>query len=964
MLLAQLLQERGLIAAPEQVLRRPTGQTRLPDVLVDFRGLRLIIEAEFAGVSGAREKAYLKAQQRVEQGIAHIGVAVLYPAGLKAVAYEQQKAELARAAMQFAVLTEVSITPFPQLELFEVSDQAPWFAGTIEQLIESLGRCYDQLVQDETLTRAIALVEASIEWFISALKAQPAGIERLAALLGSRGLPPERRSKSRGSRFQEPELAAVSRISALILVNAMIFQEVLSSKDGRVRCLQGFRGQSDIQSALADHWRFILEEINYYPIFHIAREIMTCLSADADAAKALQSLLDTAMKIVTWRAALRHDLAGRIYHRLLKEAKYLGAYYTAIPSAALLLKLALRPDRYAVDWADAKALSRMRIADLACGTGTLLMAAADVVVDNHVRACVAGGAPPKLNQLHHVLVEDILHGYDVLLSAVHLTASTLALRVPDTPINVTHLYALALGGPKHALGTLEFLDKDYANGTLFSEPEHEQIVGKKEPAKTRASIPPLDLCAMNPPFTRSVGGNLLFGNLPEGERGKMQAKLKGLVKKGKVPASVTAGLGSVFVALADRHLKAEGRLCLVLPRALVSGVAWEPTRCLIAQKYNLEYVIVSHEPDHWNFSENTSLSEVLFVAQKRNGRNAFSGADTVCVNLWRRPLNAIEALGLARSLLEGTPPDLATQRGALELKTGERKIGEAFSISWDELRQGPWHLPGAFAQTELARTLYCLGNGKLYLSNRGVVAKVPLCPLCDLAELGFDRRDMHDGFSLAAGRTTYPAFWCHDASQVRTMAQSPNQWLQALTEAKEDRPLRDSEHLWKKAGHLLIAERMWLKTMPLCSVLVSEDVLSNVWWTVLLKKMHRKRDCEKALAVWLNSTLGLIMLLGHRAETRGAWVDFKKPTLLSMPVLDVRKIREQQLKRLAGAYDGLAGKNVRPLLEMDIDPVRAAMDKAIAQALHLPDLSSLRELLAREPVICLALDRLLGPGSR
>jgi hypothetical protein len=196
------------------------------------------------------------------------------------------------------------------------------------------------------------------------------------------------------------------------------------------------------------------------------------------------------------------------------------------------------------------------------------------------------------------------------------------------------------------------------------------------------------------------------------------------------------------------------------------------------------------------------------------------------------------------------------------------------------------------------------------------------------------------------------------------MAQSPNQWLQALTEAKEDRPLRDPEHLWKKAGHLLIAERMWLKTMPLCSVLVSEDVLSNVWWTVLLKKMHRKRDCEKALAVWFNSTLGLIMLLGHRGETRGAWVDFKKPTLLSMPVLDVSRIREQQLNRLAGAYDGLAGKNVRPLLEMHNDPVRAAMDKAIAQALHLPDLSSLRELLAREPVICLALDRLLGPGSR
>jgi hypothetical protein len=104
--------------------------------------------------------------------------------------------------------------------------------------------------------------------------------------------------------------------------------------------------------------------------------------------------------------------------------------------------------------------------------------------------------------------------------------------------------------------------------------------------------------------------------------------------------------------------------------------------------------------------------------------------------------------------------------------------------------------------------------------------------------------------------------------------------------------------------------------------------------------------------------------LGHREETRGAWVDFKKPTLLAMPVLDLTKIGVPQLKKLAGAYDDLAGKNVQPLLAMGTDSVRAAMDKAIAQALNLPDLSGLRQLLGREPVICLSLDHLLGAGSR
>ena len=72
-----------------------------------------------------------------------------------------------------------------------------------------------------------------------------------------------------------------------------------------------------------------------------------------------------------------------------------------------------------------------RIADLACGTGTLLMAAADTLTDNYVGASVKAGKPLKFVDIHQVIVEKIIHGYDVLPSATHLTASTLALRAGD-----------------------------------------------------------------------------------------------------------------------------------------------------------------------------------------------------------------------------------------------------------------------------------------------------------------------------------------------------------------------------------------------------------------------------------------------------------------------------------------------------------------------------------------------------
>ena len=175
---------------------------------------------------------------------------------------------------------------------------------------------------------------------------------------------------------------AVSRIGGLVVINAMIFQETLAGIDKRVLPLKKILSQTDPLDRFAEHWEFIYKKIDYYPIFYLAREIVLGLTASADMIQAITELADTARQIINNRAALRHDLMGRIYHRLLVEAKYLGTYYTSIPSAAILLKLALRPDAWQINWSNLEEIGRLRMADLACGTGTLLMAAADVVTDN------------------------------------------------------------------------------------------------------------------------------------------------------------------------------------------------------------------------------------------------------------------------------------------------------------------------------------------------------------------------------------------------------------------------------------------------------------------------------------------------------------------------------------------------------------------------------------------------------
>jgi hypothetical protein len=749
---------------------------------------------------------------------------------------------------------------------------------------------------------------------------------------------------------------SVSKIAGLTLVNALVFQEVLADYESQVQHLRQTLQAHDAISAFADHWEYILTQINYYPIFHVAHQLLLALPSNPDSEKALRSLAQSALEIVQQRAALRHDLMGRVYHRLLAEAKYLGTYYTSVPAATLLLKLALQPERWNRDWSDFAELPDFRVGDLACGTGTLLMAASEAITDNYLRACGAKRIAPKMDVISRFLMEDIIYGYDVLLSALHLTASTLALRSPEVTFRFMHLWAVPFGGPHHRLGSIEFL-KDFnvaVTTDLFGASISPDQVTAKGPIKQQqATVPDLDLCVMNPPFTRSVGGNLLFGSLPDKERKPMQAELSKLLKRPRVCASATAGLGSVFVATGDLHLKAGGRMALVLPKALLSGVAWEQTRHLFRLRYQLEYIIASHDPERWNFSENTDLSEVLIIARKVDDPHAAAPleGDVVCLNLWKNPTTVVEALSVAHSLNNAYPPDIATGQGAHEVILGDVKFGEVVIIPWVNIRDSSWMPPCAFAQSDLLRVANHLVKGDLYLPGAGTTGKVVLCPLQQLASLGPDARDIHDGFRLAKGVTAYPALWSHDASVMTNLALAPNQYLSPLHRAKAGRHLRNVDLLWPKAGRVLLAERLRLNTQRLVAARTETPVLSNVWWPVRL--LDQNDDCEKALILWLNSTLGLLLLLSQREETQGAWVKFKKPVLAEMPVLDVRVLGVDQMKYLVGAYNTLSKRPLLPFPKMANDPVRKAMDAAVSKALGLPDLSVLRNLLGQEPVVCL-----------
>jgi hypothetical protein len=924
--LAVLISRLGVTADAETI--HAHGKHR-PDVLFRLRGLRVAIEAKFRDHPNAEEIVLNDARNRVRSGIAHIAAAVVYPTPLRSAPTRSLLDALEKSQLKYRIISETH----------EGDD---WFEGAPASLMDALRRVQEALTRDDIVDQTAKSLSVQLEAVAQLWMGQEGACDKLSGILGI-PIP----------KVEKPEIArdrreTAARVSALVLANAFIFQEQLAAADKRVSSLRKFSTENDVVGATAKHWKWIWKEINYVAIFQLGERILIELPSSGHTRSAVKALLAEAIAICNQQTALRHDLMGRIYHWLLHNAKYLGTYYTSVSAATLLMKLVMA-QRWKQDFGDPAELASFKVADLACGTGTLLMAAAQALTDTFITRRVASGESLEtsdLKTLHRTLMENVLHGYDVLPTAVHLTASTLAMLAPEVAFVRMALFVMPLGmdRKKARLGSLDFLESREVETQMALDYSHIEATrtGVSATFASKATVPELDLCVMNPPFVRSVGGNLLFGSLPDDERAKLQTELKRQVST--IGASATAGLGSVFIALADKLLKPGGRLAFVLPAAVASGEAWGESRKLIADRYHLETVVASHDADRPNFSENTDLSEILFIARKLGSRE--KARDTTYVNLWRNPHSIHDAIDLANRIEHAGKPTSVAARGFTSIQGTTEKLGEIVSIPAAK-DEGNW--TGAlFAQTELLRIAWHLERGTLQVPGLPSTGSLPLIRLEEIGELGYDRRDIHDAFEHSrADWSPYPSFWNHEADSVTTISQQSTGHLIARTTAAKGRKLKSAAAVWSKSGDILLVERLWPITHRVLAVGFDDNVLGATWWAFRANGLSKAQ--KKVFLLWLNSSVALLTYFARRVVTRSAWMQMKKPAWEAMPVLDVRGLTAEQLTAFESAYDQLSKEPLAPLAQLAFDPVRQKIDNAISEVLGLPSLKRIRELLSREP---------------
>ena len=715
----------------------------------------------------------------------------------------------------------------------------------------------------------------------------------------------------------------ICTVAALMLCNACLLQRRLRDEPEMrtIVRLDKVAGASNPREVLAIAWEAILDK-DYAPVFRPALRVVEALPDGRAVNDAIRGLSECANRVADSLSELGYDHAGPLYHRILGSAKSDGAFYTNNLSAIMLARLALGQDF--TDWSDGEAVSRLRIIDPACGTGTLLMAALRTVMAR------AGGSkdmdPKARNALHRRLVEDVLCGLDINQHAVQLAACNLTLGAPTVDYARMNLLTMPHGPQPDGsfkAGSLELLNAEAERLDLFEADRSRRSFGDfdasqvNESEESRFPLRDVDAVIMNAPFTDNRKRGRKFS--AEAVRGMQRNEID--IRDGVQQTDESAGrvittnsIRTFFTPLADRLLRSErGVLAKVIPATACIGASGLDERRFLAERFHVERIVTTHDPKRINFSENTSIHECLLICRRwPEGERP----PTEFVSLRRMPENAAEAVEMADALASGNPGGW----GSVNRWPAERvRTGDWTPVQWYD---------GALAEAALAL------ESNEHLEPAGL-------------RYGFGPtgRSVQDAYEVGEEDDPGAVPGYHSVSEAlrRTMNAEPDVWYvpRRNRRRKMERLIGENERL---RGHMLVPMRLDTIGGRLTGVWSTKP--SFGWWVPIAVP---DQDRQQALAAWWNSTPVRLMLLNRRAQklTYPTW------QLTHLKQIRVPKPDNPAWGLLARAFDQACNTELLPMRQAETCIARQVIDRAAAKACGLDPalLADWRRRLASEPTI-------------
>ena len=176
---------------------------------------------------------------------------------------------------------------------------------------------------------------------------------------------------NRGSVLTSLKTTMVLWLNALLTQQRLHWQDVPEIPPLDFTCITPPRHTEQVAV-----WRLI-QKRNWRAIFDPAIEILE-MAGNSDtrvAGEALASLVRAVEEIESAGLGLHINVGAELFPILSEDRKQAAAFYTQAPTAELLAALTISQDDLSEEeWANSALFSKKCLADLACGTGTLLRA--------------------------------------------------------------------------------------------------------------------------------------------------------------------------------------------------------------------------------------------------------------------------------------------------------------------------------------------------------------------------------------------------------------------------------------------------------------------------------------------------------------------------------------------------------------------------------------------------------------
>ncbi len=795
---------------------------------------------------------------------------------------------------------------------------------------------------------------------------------------------PETPSELNQEKADQEARKQTAKMTATMLINALAYQQNLAGYSAEVEIdgrkeTRTIKNLAEISKPTGLHLSDVIAEwdnilsINYWPIFHIAKKLLLIIPASA--ANALLAGMDETANAIQ-DAIKQNDVAGTVFQKLIADRQTLATYYTRPESTTLAAFLAV-PDN--LDWANPDTLKDYRIADYACGSGGLALAAYQRARDLHRNH---GGNP---DSVHGYMMENSLTACDIMPAAVHLTSSLLASVAPGERYTGTRNVLYPFGGagetdqkgkPIVNVGSLELLNIKTTTYQAVLPLNEQMALGATRKRKTiEVDMAPLSqsLVIMNPPFTTPTNhaadhakpGNPAFAafNTTEAEQKVMADKVKKLAK-GTI-SDGNAGLGSNFSQIAHNMVRPGGHIALILPlSAMIGGIwdgkyerSWQKLRRLLAEGYNdiIIITIAQAAARDSSFSADTNMAEVLVIARRLKNQERPQNL-AYFVNLLERPADKLAAQETAkaiRKIIAGT-----TQPGDYSnVSIGDFQVGTVQLRRIKPLER--WTTVGV-ANLGLVQAAEELAQGKLRLPRSAKAVPIPMTQMGKIGTVGPLHRDIDGGYlepdrgpftkhDGAGSGTEWPFLWNRDSEIQQSMRVSPDS--HGIVKSGCD---AEAEQIWQMASHLHISNECGFNSSPTCAAFTQQKSLGGSSWPNLQMKTT---EMEKAACVWLNGTLGLICFWINSNRTQVGRGRTTVTAIPNIPSLDVTSLDADRLQAAVQIYEDLCQKKLLPANEAYRDPVRQELDRRLlTEVLGLDDnaveqLAILRHQWCSEPTV-------------